>query len=231
MEVQITDTKWPKTLFDDEGDTRRPGLHLGSVIKSLQDAAGLGYKGPGFNDMQLTAEIGLLWELVLSKVMREKYAVRPPQVTSDGIWMSMDGINPDICPGDDPAGEVPLVLEEFKATWKSTKRSPAEDFYYMCQVKSYCRALGTNVAVMRVFYIMGDYRGSGPMYRVARIRFTDEELESNWRMILQHKEAHFGGDWDVISTCFGIGGGVDCESCPSAVECGKTRDRYKERNE
>jgi hypothetical protein len=39
---------------------------------------------------------------------------------------------------------------------------------------------------------MGDYKGSGPIYRVARIRFTQKELEDNWRMILQHKEAVWG---------------------------------------
>jgi hypothetical protein len=191
MEVQITDTKWPQTLFVDD-EERQPGLHLGEVIKSLEKATGLGYKGDGFNDMQLTAEIGLLWEDVLSRIMKEKYAVRPPQIIRDGIWMSMDGINNDLCPGEDPAGEVPLVVEEYKAAWKSTRSSPEENFYYMCQVKSYCYALDTPVAVMRIFHLNGDYRGSGPVYRVARIRFTEKELEDNWRMILRHKEAVWG---------------------------------------
>jgi hypothetical protein len=191
MEVQLTDTKWPATLFDDEGDPRRPGLHLGEVTRSLQNASGLGYKGDGFNDMQLTAEIGLLWEEVLRRVMKEKYAVRPPQIIEDGIWMSLDGVNNDLIPGDDPAGEVPIVVEEYKATWKSIKSSPLDNFAYMMQVKSYCRAIGTKVAVMRIFHIMGDYRGSGPQYRVARIKFTEKELELNWDMILRHKESHF----------------------------------------
>jgi hypothetical protein len=62
----------------------------------------------------------------------------------------------------------------------------------MCQVKSYCYALDTPVAVMRIFHLNGDYRGSGPVYRVARIRFTEKELEDNWRMILRHKEAVWG---------------------------------------
>lgn len=219
MEIQITDTRWPKTLFDDEGDERRPGVHLGAVIQSLKNAAGLGYKGDGFNDMQLTAEIGLLWENVLGKVMREKYAVRPPQIECDGIWMSMDGVNSDLCPGSDPAGEVPLVLEEYKLTWKSNKHSLLDDFYYMCQVKSYCRAIGTNVAVMRVFYIMGNYRGSGPSYRIARIRFTDKELEDNWKMITRHREN--------FPDCFGIGAYESLDECPSCFvnpECKRTSE-------
>lgn len=181
MEITVEDTKWPKVIWDDEGE-REEGLHLGSVIKSLMDNSGLGYKGKGFTDMELTAEIGLLWERVLGKVMREKYAARPPQLLVDGIWMSPDGIGPD------PLGKVPLVVEEYKAAWKSTKQSPVDNFYYMCQVKSYCLAMETNVAVMRIFHVMGDYKGSGPVYRVARITFSQWELEKNWEMVLREKE-------------------------------------------
>jgi len=192
MEVQIIDTKWPETLFDDEGDPRRDGLHLGTVIKSLQNASGLGYKGGGFEDMNVTAEIGLLWELILSRIMREKYAVRPPQIEVDGIWMSPDGVGFEdplgaISVAPDPAGEEPVVVEEYKAAWASTKNNPTDNFYYMCQAKSYCHAIDTPVVVFRIFHVMGNYRGSGPIYRIARIRFTPKELTDNWAMILRHK--------------------------------------------
>ncbi len=81
-----------------------------------------------------------------------------------------------------------MVLEEYKLTWKSTKNSITDNFYYMTQAKSYCRALGVNVAVFRVFYVMGDYRGSGPIYQVSRIKFSQKELDMNWDMIVKHKE-------------------------------------------
>jgi hypothetical protein len=181
VEITVEDVKWPSVVWDDEGE-REEGLHLGTVIKSLMDNSGLGYKGKGFTDMELTAEIGLLWERVLGRVMGDKYAQRPGQIQSDGIWMSLDGIGPD------PLGEVPLVVEEYKAAWKSTKQSPVDNFYYMCQVKSYCRAIETNVAVMRIFHVMGNYKGSGPIYRVARLVFTEWELDQNWKMILREKE-------------------------------------------
>jgi len=198
MEVQITDVLWEKTMFDDEGDPRREGLHLGTIINSIKENSGLAYRGEGFTDMQLTAEIGLLWELALSRIMREKYAVRPPQIQLDGIWISPDGVSFTDSVGSmsvalDPASDTPFVVEEYKCTWKSTKRNPTEDWTYMTQIKSYCHALGTTVAVLRVFYLMGDYKGSGPQYRIARIRFTSAELEDNWKMIVQHKEKYFSG--------------------------------------
>ncbi|MDY6839876.1 MAG: hypothetical protein SWH78_18100, partial [Thermodesulfobacteriota bacterium] len=77
MEIKYEDVPWPKTLFEDD-EPRKEGIHLSEVIKGIMNDSGLGYKGKGFSDMELTAEIGLLWERVLSKVMREKYAVRPP---------------------------------------------------------------------------------------------------------------------------------------------------------
>ena len=178
----MEEVKWPKALFEDDED-RKEGIHLGEIIDHVMDEIGIGYKGGGFTDMELTAEIGLLWERVLSKVMGDKYAMRPPQIQEDGIWMSPDGIGPD------PDGLVPLVVEEYKATWQSSKKSPTENFRYMAQVKSYCRAVGTNTAIMRIFYIMGDYKGSGPIYKTCRLDFIDMELEQNWDMILRGKDS------------------------------------------
>jgi len=194
MDIQFTETPWPKTLFDDSEGPRQEGLHLSTVVRSIQQHSGILPSG-GFRDMELTAEVGLLWELVLSRVMREKYALRPPQIKVDGIWMSPDGVGftdpvGSMSIGPDPADEVAMVVEEYKATWQSVKRCPTENFSYMTQIKSYCHAIGTNIAVMRIFYIMGDYKGSGPLYRIARIKFSDRELKENWDMIIRHKNKY-----------------------------------------
>ena len=184
MIISTEDIKWPRVTFDDI-EPRQPGLHLGDVIRSLSETLGTnpGRKGGGgFQDMKLTAEIGLLWEDMLSLIMGQRYAMRPSQMVRDGIWMSPDGI------GYDPDGQYPMAVEEYKATWQSTRRCPSENWRYMTQVKSYCRAVGTPCAIMRIFYIMGDYKGSGPIYRVSRIVFDPRELEDNWRMIVRHAE-------------------------------------------
>lgn len=180
MEINVEDVKWPETLFDDD-EPRQDGLHLGEVIRYITQLSSSNKKRASFLDMELTAEIGLLWERVLGKVMAEKYAIRPPQIQKDGVWMSPDGIGPD------PDGILPMVVEEYKCTWQSMRRDLRDNFYYMTQAMSYCNAYDVNVAVFRVFYIMGDYRGSGPVYRQARIEYTRRELRDNWDMILRHK--------------------------------------------
>ena len=185
MQITITDKKWPAVQFE-ESESRKEGVHLSDVIKSLQDKAGIGPKATGgFKDLELAGEIGILWERVLAKVMSEKYSHRPNQIRKDGIWMSPDGIGPD------PDGIVPVVLKEYKAAWKSSAKPIDTNFYYMAQVKSYCYALDLNVAMMHIFYVMGDYRGSGPLYREARLKFSKDELRDNWKMIVKHKEDYF----------------------------------------
>jgi len=37
-----------------------------------------------------------------------------------------------------------------------------------------------------VFYIMGNYKGSGPMYRRGRMKFTARELWDNWQLLKGH---------------------------------------------
>ena len=191
MDITWEDITWPKTLFEDDGEARQEGLHLTDVIKSLMEDAGMKmYTGDGFRDMELTAEMGLLWERVLSKVMREKFAIRPPQLQKDGIWMSPDGVNfPSVLSlGPDPLQEYATCVEEYKFTWKSTRNAPDQNFYYMAQLKAYCTCLETPAAVQHIFYCNGDYRGSGPVYRRTRVIFTEWELEDNWRMIKQQAE-------------------------------------------
>ena len=178
MEYEFEDSLFPEVVWE---SPRTEGLHLSDIIKDLLNKSGLGYKGAGFTDMQLTAEMGLLWERVLSHVAGMKYANNPlGELEKDGVLMTPDGIGPD------PKGEVGMVLEEYKVTWKSNRTHPNEVLNYMMQVKSYCHVVETNVCVMKVMYIMGDYKGSGPMYRESRIVFTDKELRDNWDMLVGH---------------------------------------------
>jgi hypothetical protein len=77
-------------------------------------------------------------------------------------------------------------LWEYKATWKSCKNQPCENWYYMAQVKAYCYAMETDAARMAILYVMGDYKGGGPQYLGYKLKFTEYELIENWTMIVDH---------------------------------------------
>lgn len=159
-------------------------IHLSDIAKYIEYKMKFGPVGKATKwNLNVAAEVGFIWEEVLSMVLRDRYAARIGEVELDGIVGSPDGLSPY-----DPFGQVPIVNEEYKATWRSSNKTPDKVWYYMTQFKSYCKMLGVNVTVARILYIMGDYKGSGPQYHVYRIEFTDQELQENWDMILAHKE-------------------------------------------
>lgn len=164
------------------GLPRAPGLHLTDIIRHIQDAINP-YTGKGFDDIQLTMEAGFWWEDMLSYIIGKRIGKRLNDLLCDGIYCNPDGL------GIDPLDDKSPAVEEYKLTWKSTKKLPTEDPKYMMQVKSYCHVLGLRVVVMYVCYIMGNYAGSGPLSRSFRIEFTEQEIKDNWDAILAHKDA------------------------------------------
>lgn len=170
-------------------------LHLTDVISFIQEEAGTAYTGKGFSDMPLTQDVGFIWETVSERMVSDRQfsenvwaaefreawksmqSVRSGEVEADGIVCSPDGT------GSDPLNEYEKAVHEYKCTWKSSKNHPTEDWRYMTQVKGYCYAENTPCAVMQIMYLMGNYKGSGPVWLPVRIVFSDREIEENWQMI------------------------------------------------
>lgn len=164
------------------GLPRAEGLHLTQIIGYINDQINP-YTGKGFLNPELTMEAGFIWERALENAFGERIGKRLNDLECDGIFCNPDGLGYDPLDGKTPA------VEEYKCTWRSMKRCPTEDMKWMMQVKAYCHVLGTTVAVMHVLYLMGDYKGSGPQGRTFRIEYTQEEIDDNWQVILDHKDA------------------------------------------
>ena len=161
-----------------------PGIvHASTIIHYIETKVGRGYKGKGFEDFALAGEVGFLWEDLLSLVLRDRMAIRIGEVVLDGITCSPDGLGPDV-----EGYPEPVVLEEYKCTWKSSRHPIDSQWYYMQQLKTYCKAVGVKVAVMRVLYLMGNYKGSGPQYRVFRFTFDQQEIDETWAMLVAHRD-------------------------------------------
>jgi hypothetical protein len=157
---------------------RSEGCHLSDVIRDLLETL---YKTQGTvsqKEFSLQYEKGYLWEVALSQAFGEKAAIRPGEIICDGIACSPDGIQVD--------GNGNIIVEEFKATTMSANK-PLQDIQrWMMQIKAYCFVMETNRAIMRIFYMMGDYKTMVPQYRVVEFKFEDYELEENWIAILNH---------------------------------------------
>lgn len=167
-------------LAFEAGPERTPGLHLSDILTDIaRDLDPRRYKDGPLDMVKI--ESGFTFERVLETAFlsRRVDIVRPGEIEEDGILMSPDGID---------MSEPDWVLEEFKFTWMSDRDAPhAQKFAkWLWQMKSYCRALRILRARLRALFANGDYRGSGPTYKVWEFRFTPEELDENWRMVIGH---------------------------------------------
>lgn len=165
---------------------RSKGLHLSDIIKQMafeREPERFPKTPDGKPDpmAMMRFEVGFTWEQVLERALHDRTPNlhRPGEFTLDGIIMSPDALDPD-----------GWVLEEWKATWSSTKHDLQDRFWYWFkQIMAYARALKTNVAILRVLYINGDYKPMLPQIKCFRLTFTDRELEENWQEILNFARA------------------------------------------
>lgn len=135
-------------------------------------------------------------------------------VVKDGIICTID---------DEACGNI----IEIKATIKSAgKFHPLKTYPWWAErMKGYCYAYGVNEIVLNVFHFVW-YRGSEERIRSYRIKFTDEELEENWKEKLRRAEIFraclkFGAHvppHEIHPHKFG-GGRSECDNCEWKERC------------
>ena len=170
MKLTELQEEFPKTIKS--SPPRSEGVHITDIISDLERELGVEYDNKW--DQEILFEIGFMWEELLSLAFAERMAERPDELELDGIYLSPDGITDE-------------AVEEYKCTFKSSRKTPEDIWRWMVQTKGYCKACERTKVVFRVLYLMGDYKGSGPQYKVYEIEFTEMEIEENWSMIQAHK--------------------------------------------
>lgn len=130
------------------------------------------------------ALVGFMFEDSMRIALRDQVVrqrsniIVPGELEQDGILLTPDGFD-----------TVAYELWEFKATWRSCEKWPPESRWtWLVQSQAYCHVMGLDVANFGVLYLNGDYRPMQPRLVGTRFRFTPEELEANWRMILGSKD-------------------------------------------
>ena len=194
MQIQLLEHETIESLVFAGQPERTPGLHVSQIIKSI--CVEIDPKRFTQENERLPwerFETGFTFERVLEVALQSRRAeiFRPGEVEQDGIILSPDGIDPDGSVFSFATLNDPYILEEFKFTWMSVREAPQHSkfLHWFWQMKAYCHVLGTPRARLRALFVNGDYKGSGPLYRVWDIQFTEQELLDNWQMLVQHARA------------------------------------------
>lgn len=175
MDFVELDIEFPLT---GPGDRTLDKLHLSDIYTDLDNTLFPKTSNADMNN-PLWSEVGFLWESVLSRALADHCSPRPGEIELDGIIGSPDGYDPETG-----------ILDEYKCTWKSIRNAHPENVWkWQVQVKGYCKMLGATVARFHVFYVNGDWRGSGPIYRPYLFSYTQREIDENWQMLVQHAKA------------------------------------------
>lgn len=175
---------------------RSPGPHVSDILRDLENTVTKPGQRRPYDDllpeerrrMGHYVEVGWAWEEIIRSAMLKSYYTGVDRFVSPGE-LELDGIygTPDWFDLDDQC------VEEFKATYRSSRRPIERDFWHwMVQIRAYCKMTGTNWARLRIFFVNGNYRESGPQFKLYQIRFDDVELDRNWTMLRRHAEVMYG---------------------------------------
>lgn len=157
---------------------RSPGLHLSDIMNDIERVLYPKDYAKKDRSNNLFAEVGFVFEEALTLGWKSLIGQRPGEVSCDGVVCSPDGL-------DKPMG----LIEEYKCTWRSSRHKPWDIWRWIMQTKAYCYVCGVNLVRFHVLYVMGDYKFSGPQYRVYLIEYTDQELQANWTLLVDHAKA------------------------------------------
>ena len=165
---------------------RSKGDHVSVLVHELCLELGH-YKEDDGEVNQARLELGNAWEYALINRLQlddpDRY-IQPGELELDGVYGTPDILD-----------MVEKADCEIKCSFMSCKHGPGSDkfFKYETQLKAYLHMLATPkhrwlVGYLHVCFVMGDYKygspTSGPVYRIWRYVFTPQELEMNWKMLM-----------------------------------------------
>jgi hypothetical protein len=181
--------------------TRKPGLHVSEIIRSLVDALdGKETKDEGFSDaVKAKFEAGYAAEAAFEAGFRdsathEDLGDRIGEIECEGVWGSPDGVFKMFSLGD-PSLLQEIGLDEVKCTWMSSRKTKPHDVMrYKMQTLAYCKMLSEVYKVpcrtvrFWMFYTNGDYTHP---FIPQPIRYTyvvsAQEVTENWLMLMAHR--------------------------------------------
>jgi hypothetical protein len=185
---------------------RSPGQHVSAIIRCLATEMGI-LKPEWAEELSLVDVreitdpvavlrmlIGLAWErYYIQEILAPKLGVvhQPGELECDGVYGSPDGESLSVMLTLKGKEQWQSVIHEIKSTYKSTRTvgDLTNETMWLMQIKSYCKMKGTCHAMLHVLFVCGDYSYPiKPILKMWQLEFTQEEIDSNWKMLMEYLE-------------------------------------------
>jgi len=171
----------PPLILPEDPD-RPKGLHVSQIYTRILQEVDTRYKKQTAMPWLKIAG-GLALERQIEKVIHHILpgtSFRPNAIQKDGIWVMPDHVVMD-----------PWRGREFKMTWYSMKKDcPWDDVYWVWRVQmmAYAYVLETLMYELWVLFVNGYYPwgAPAPVLQAYMLTFTEQELQENWHMLVQH---------------------------------------------
>lgn len=189
LSMQVTEIPWVLNPddYNEAAGERSPTLHLSTIIAELDHARGNTYGETDDATRNVYFSMGFIWETLVANVFPDVAIrrsagtlFRPGELRLDGVTMSPDAVDIE-----------DFAIEEYKATWLSSNNEiDGPKFWrWLVQMKCYCKAVGTRTARLRVMFVVGNWRGSGPQVKAWQFTFEQREIDETWQMCINHARA------------------------------------------
>lgn len=174
---------------------RSKGVHVSGIIKVIAEKRKLYKPGDELDEMPTVVLLGQAFEEQAARLYADM-EWQPGEVKRDGVVGSPDGKHYRFSM---PMGTFGYdVLDEFKLTYKSSRyrQDIRAEQAWMIQVMSYLwmdesvyRVNGMFHVRMHVMWCCADYvMPFRPVYIRYLLRFTEQELITNWAMMMKFKQ-------------------------------------------
>ncbi len=162
--------------------------HVSAIIKHIAVTTGMMQKYEvDLEEYPLRMAMGVAWEEMAVGLYKD-IIWQPREVERDGIVGSPDGLTIKGTLGKYKA----VCVEEWKFTHLSCRSKTIADMWmYLMQGQAYCAMHKDRPRLVRyhILHACGDYtRPFKERYMRYLVEFTENEIESCWRMIVGHKE-------------------------------------------
>ena len=159
--------------------------HVSGLLRSIQQTLHLdkSYDDDDFDPVKLLRyEIGFAWEDILGEYVfasagKPESLIPIGTLEQDGILLTPDDFDADT-----------WEVNEYKATWSSSRKPIADRWYWLSQMKCYSHVLGSDSAVLKCLFLNGNWRPPVPDIQIYRLHWEEGECAQAWAMLLRHKE-------------------------------------------